>query len=159
MTIPGRALVVGLGNPMRADDGLGPAVIEALGRRSASDGVDLVVSDQDGPALLELWAGRPLAVVVDAVRSAGNPPGTLHRFTGNQLAGRSMGTGPTTTHRVGLGATLDLAEALGRLPERLVVHGVEVVDLGRGRGLSPPVAAAVEPLVDRIVLELGRDAP
>lgn len=158
MTISGAALVVGLGNPLRSDDGLGPAVIDGLRRRSIPAEVDLVATDRDGIALLELWAGRPLVVLVDAVRSTEGRPGTIHRLSGDRLVDRSVDARPATTHRLGLRATLELGEALDRRPARLVVYGVEAADLDLGCRLSPPVAAAVDRVVDRIERELSGGA-
>ena len=81
-------VVVGIGNPMRGDDGIGPAAVEALGDRArpptvvgdggAPPSFDRVVTSGEVCRLLEEWAGRDLAVVVDAV-TAGAPPGTVHR--------------------------------------------------------------------------------
>lgn len=147
-------LVVGLGNPMRGDDGIGPAVVAALRQLPVGGDVDLVTSDQDGPALLELWTQRPLVIVVDAVRS-GAPPGTVHRLAEQDLAGWSARAASPTTHRVGLPATADLARVLDRRPQRLVVYGVEIAHVELGHQLSPAVASALPTVVDQVERELA----
>jgi len=154
---PGRPAVVvlGVGNPMRCDDGVGPAAVGVLARRGVGPGVELRAIGGEPTGLIEAWADRRLAVVVDAVRS-GRSPGTVHRLDADRdrLPG---GTGGASGHGAGVGEALALARALGRRPRRLVVLGIEAGELGHGSGLSPPVAAALHQLVDRVVAEIGAD--
>ncbi len=56
-----------------------------------------------------------------------------------------------STHALGLGEAIELARALGRLPGRLLVYGVEGADFGTGEGLSPAVTAALGPLADELL--------
>ena len=58
---------------------------------------------------------------------------------------------PASTHLIGLADALELARALGRLPPRVVVYGIEGHRFGVGDPVSPAVAAAV----DRVVAELS----
>ena len=61
----GRAVVIGVGNEFRRDDGAGPAVVARL-RGHLPDRVCLLVSDGEPTRLIEAWAGAPVAVIVDA---------------------------------------------------------------------------------------------
>ena len=82
-------------------------------------------------------------MLVDAVRS-GAAPGTS---TASTVADRPLPAGlrsSTSTHAVGIGEAIELARALGRLPRRLVVYGVEGRRFDAGAALSPDVAAAVD---------------
>src|SRR5215475_4772024 len=82
MTAPeaeGRAVVIGVGNEFRREDGAGPAVVARL-RGKLPDDVCLLVSDGEPTRLIEAWAGAPLAVIVDAVRTEPAVPGRLHRL-------------------------------------------------------------------------------
>ncbi len=85
-----------------------------------------------------------VTVVCDAVRS-GSPPGTLHVVrTGPDLPGSAPGhVQEGGTHDFGLASAIELARALGRLPE-VVVVGVEARSFGWGEALAPAVAAAVQ---------------
>jgi hydrogenase maturation protease len=142
------AVVIGVGNEFRRDDGAGPAVIARL-RGLAPPGVRLVVTDGEPARLVEAWTGAALAVVVDAVRAEPPCPGKIHRFVLDQpRAGTGRGT---SSHGLGLDDAIALAAALDRMPGRLIVHAIEAADLTQGPGLSPPVAAAVA-LVARAVL-------
>jgi hydrogenase maturation protease len=142
------AVVIGVGNEFRRDDGAGPAVIARL-RDLAPPGVRLVVTDGEPARLVEAWTGAALAVVVDAVRAEPSHPGNIHRFVLDQpRAGARRGA---SSHGLGLDDAIALAAALDRMPGRLVVHAIEAADLTQGPGLSPPVAAAVD-TVTRAVL-------
>jgi hydrogenase maturation protease len=149
-----RAVVIGVGNEFRRDDGVGPAVLAELSRR-AVPGLELALSDGEPTQLLDAWAGRRLAIVVDAVLCEPANPGQLHRTT---LAG-DIPVSAASTHGLGIPDAVRLAQAVDRAPGRLVVLAVEAADLGFGVGLSDPVAAAVPSVVDAVLAEVaGADA-
>jgi hydrogenase maturation protease len=141
------ACVIGVGNPYRCDDGVGPAVIAAL-EAAAPDGVLLTVTDGEPTQLLDAWDGADLAIVVDAVLCEDPVPGRVHR-TDVPPPGRAG-----STHGLGIPEAIQLAEALDRAPRRLVVYAVEAADLGFGDTLSPAVAAAVPGLVRTVLDDL-----
>jgi hydrogenase maturation protease len=143
----GRTVVIGIGNPFRRDDGVGPAVVALL--RVRLTGVQFATSDGDPATLIDAWSGAGRAVVVDAVRGSGHEVGHLHRFnTGHPAATRA---GIATSHAADLGDTVALASALDRMPDSLVVYTIEVDDVSFGVGLSPAVLAAAGRLSDEIV--------
>lgn len=153
MTSP---LVIGLGAPDRGDDAVGAAVARAVALRVS--GV-VVVDHEDPTGLLDLWSGHPLVGVVDAVRS-GAAPGTVHVFTtgpeGPPVPASSwLAAGAGGTHAIGLAEMVELGRALGRLPDRLVIVGVEAAGFDHGAPLSPAVAAAVPVAARRVCEELG----
>lgn len=127
-------IVIGVGNPWRRDDGAGPAVARAVGG----------VGTDDPIALLDLWAGAAHAVIVDAA-ATGAPPGTVRRY-----AAAAGAASPGSTHAFGVADAIDLARALGGLPERLDVYAVEGADFSLGYGLTPAVARAVDELAYRL---------
>ena len=71
-------VVIGMGNPLRRDDGVGSRVARQL-EALAPPGVEVRTHDGDGPGLMDAWEGMSAAVVVDAV-SSGAPAGTIFRF-------------------------------------------------------------------------------
>jgi len=165
-------VVIGVGNEFRRDDGIGPEVLSRL-RGQTADGVRLVASDGEPARMIEAWTGARLAVVIDAVLAAPPPPaqisippapspstvplhapcpGRLHRIVVDRTPATDVHT--DSTHGLGLGASVALARALDRMPERLVVHAVEVTDVGRGVGLSPAVAAAADALTAAVLRDL-----
>lgn len=155
---PGGPLVVGLGSPDRGDDAVGRAVARSVAAQV--DGVR-VVDHEDPTSLLDLWSGHDPVLVVDAVRS-GAAAGTVHWLeTGAGGAPVTSGawtqTGHGGTHAVGLAEMVELGRALGRLPHRLVIVGVEAAGFDHGAPLTPDVAAAVPLAAARILRELESD--
>jgi hydrogenase maturation protease len=139
----GRAVVIGVGNEFRRDDGAGPAVVARL-RGHLPDDVCLLVSDGEPTRLIEAWAGAPVAVIIDAVRADPAVPGRLHRLILHR-ADAAMAP-PASSHGLGLDCAIGLAQALDRMPGRLILHAVEVADVGQGAGLTPAVAATIDTL-------------
>ncbi|KUO17684.1 hydrogenase maturation protease [Streptomyces dysideae] len=154
----GRIAVIGVGNEFRRDDGVGWAVLARLQDRPLPPDADLATCDGDPGRLIGLWEGASLAVVVDAAHAHPGTPGRVHRLELD--AGVPAQPATTSSHGLGLGEAVELARVLGLLPDHLVVYAVEGADGEFGTGLSPAVAAAVEPLVEAVEDEIvrGRDA-
>jgi hydrogenase maturation protease len=140
----GRTVVIGVGNPYRSDDGVGPAVVELL-RDKDIPGVELECALGETAELIELWTGATVAFVVDAVRAQPAHPGRVHHLVPDFAPPRAA-----SSHGPGLGEAVELARALGRLPGRLELFAVEVERVGHGQGLSVPVAAAARHVVEAI---------
>lgn len=142
-----RVVVIGVGNPYRHDDGVGPAVVEGLRRRGVA-GVTLTECDGEPVRLLDLWAGADLAVVVDAVRTTSPRPGVIHRRSLHHPS--AAGAGSASSHVMEFGDSVALAAALDRLPGALLLFAIEVADTSAGMGLSPQVEASVPVVLDEI---------
>ncbi len=114
-----------------------------------------VVEREDPTSLIDLWSGRDLAIVVDAVCSDGFP-GTL-MIIESGVGGAPLPddawnrTGRGGTHAFGLAAAVELSRALDRLPERLVLIGIEAARFGHGEPLSAAVGAAVDRAVEAVL--------
>lgn len=152
-------LVVGLGNPDRGDDAVGPIVVSGIAGLGLPR-VD-VLAHEDPTGLIETWSRYTGVVVVDAVHT-GAAPGTVVTLEAGAgsgvLADRAWArTGRGGTHAFGLAAAIELARALGMVPERLVLVGVEAAQVDHGAGLSPQVLAALG-RVQEAVVDLVRQA-
>jgi hydrogenase maturation protease len=149
------AVVIGLGNEFRRDDGAGHAVVARL-RDLAPPGAELVTMDGEPTRLIEAWTGAALAVVVDAVRAEPPRPGTVHRFVVDRPGVRgSRGARAASSHGLGLDDAISLALVLDRMPARLIVHAIEAADLTQGTGLTPAVAAAIDIVASAILDDLA----
>jgi hydrogenase maturation protease len=144
-------LILGLGNPLRGDDGVGPRVVEELTRRSLPEGVTALDGGTGGLDLLRLMERSKRVVIVDAA-DVGREPGQYVRFTPDQV--RLTGASSTLSlHHAGLSEVLTLADALGLdLPE-MVIFGVQPAEIGWNEGLSPAVAATLSALADAVLEE------
>jgi hydrogenase maturation protease len=141
-------VVIGVGNALRGDDAVG---IEVASRLRG------VACDEEPSRLIEAWEGADAAILVDTVVS-GAKPGTIHRFDASEgpIPAREL---RSSTHAIGLAETIELARALGRLPKRVVVYGIEGASFEAGAPLSPEVAAAGARVVEIIEEEICTSAP
>lgn len=134
-----RAVVIGVGNSYRRDDGIGPAVAAAV---AAPPGVAVVCCPAEPTAILDAWADSRLAIVVDAAvvdAAVGDWPGLIRTSTPDECIAET----PVSSHDLSLAQTYELGRALGRAPDELIVVTVAIADTGHGMGLSPEVAAAL----------------
>ncbi len=143
--------VIGLGNALRGDDGIGLEVARAIARRSRATHV--VAGVPDGFALLELWDGVPLCFVVDCAVS-GRRPGTLHVFDGlkDHIPDRFFSS--YSTHAIPMQRAIELGWILGRLPRELHIYGIEGGNFEAGSEIAEPVRGAGRLIVQRILVEI-----
>lgn len=145
-------LVLGLGNPLRGDDGVGPRLVEDLTRRGLPGGVTALDGGTGGLGLLQVLEGWQRVVVVDAA-DVGREPGQFVRFTPDQ-ARLAQAADHFSLHNAGLGEILALANALGRTLPHMVIFGVQPAEVGWGQGLSPAVEIMLPALADAVLEEL-----
>jgi hydrogenase maturation protease len=140
-------MVIGVGNAWRGDDGAGLAVARRL-RELSPAGVEVRELEGDATALVDTWSGAERVVVIDAAES-GAPPGTVQRFDARlqPLPVRSL---RSSTHAFGVSDAVELARALGRLPDRLDVYAIEGASFTAGEHLSPAVGRAVAELASEL---------
>jgi len=146
--------VIGVGNPLRGDDAAGVAVAERLRPRVPAD-VEVVSCSEEPSRLMEAWDGADSVVLVDTV-SSGEAPGTLHRFEAGEESVPAR-TFRSSTHAIGIADTIELARALGRLPRRVRVYGVEAGGFATGAPLTPAVETAVVALVRAVLNDLEKE--
>lgn len=145
-----RSVVIGVGNRWRRDDAAGLEVVDAL-RERVNDSVVFVESDGEPTRLLDAFELAPQVIMIDAVVTGGEP-GTVHRFTDEQLPG-GMGIGQSS-HLVQLYETIALGKLLDKLPNGLVLIGIEAIDFANGEGMTPAVAEGVEAAVEAVLAEV-----
>ena len=141
-----RTLVLGLGNPIMGDDGVGVAALNRLRHYwELPPDVELVDGGTWGMNLLPLIESAERVILLDAIRT-GAPPGTLTVLERAELP-RYFAL-KLSPHQIDLREVLALAELRGALPEDLVALGIEPARVEMGESLSPPVQAAMAKLVD-----------
>jgi hydrogenase maturation protease len=145
-------LVIGVGNALRGDDAAGLAVAENV-RAQAPDSVAVRVCEEEPSRLIDAFDDADVVFVVDAV-STGAPAGTLHRFDASDAPVPSREL-RSSTHALGIGEALELARALGRLPRRTVVFGVEGSEFNTSEEMTPAVREGVSRATVRVLEEVA----
>ena len=153
-------LVIGLGNPLRGDDGVGVIAARALAQHALPGGVEVVDGGTGGLELVNLMEGWPRAIVIDAAY-VGKQPGEFVRFTYDEVGSGTVRLpgedDPNSVHAAGLRDALLLAQVLGVLPEQVIVFGVQPARVEWDGALSPEVEGALPALIEAVLKELGVD--
>jgi hydrogenase maturation protease len=151
-------VIIGLGNPVLTDDGVGLRIARELGRRLAGrSGVTTVELYSGGMWLMEAMAGHERAIVIDAIAGAG-VPGAIHRLgPGDLPQTRTV----DSTHDAGLPVALELGRSAGlQLPQDVQIWAVEAADVETfGERLTPAVERAVPLVVERVLRDLDEPSP
>jgi hydrogenase maturation protease len=143
-------LLVGVGNTLLRDEGLGAHAIDRLKRLNLPDGVSLVQCGTDLLSLEAELAGQRRIIVVDAIQ-AGDVPGTIHLLRESEFDKAEARS--SSAHQM---SALESAKLLKQVcPElagaEMIFVGIEPMDMSMGECLSPPVEAAMPRLIDRIL--------
>ncbi len=142
----GRTLVVGLGNPILGDDGVGWRVADLVQECTGDrEDIEVTCAAVGGLTLMEQLIGYDRVVIVDAVHSGAEPIGAVTALRLGDLPNPSVGH-TTSAHDTSLHTAIATAAALQvPLPSAITVVGVEVpAGFVFSENLSPPVAGAVE---------------
>lgn len=145
-------VVIGLGNPLMGDDGLGLVALERLRELVTDDTVDLVDGGTWGLSLLPAIEAAARVLLLDAI-DAGGAPGTLHILARSDLP-RYLAT-RLSPHEVDLQDVLALAELRGTLPDETVAIGLQPGHVETGWGLSEPVGGRLDALVAAVLHQLA----
>ena len=148
-----RTLVLGLGNPLMADDGAGLAALAHLREEWDLPDVELVDGGTWGLSLLPLFESFERVLLLDAVHAKARP-GTLLMLSRNQLP--RYFAQKLSPHQIDLREVLGLAELRGALPATLVVIGVQPAEVELRAELSAPVERAIDGMVALTIDQLGQ---
>lgn len=147
-------LVLGIGNLVMSDDGVGVRLVQRLAERYRFPaGVTLLDGGTLGLDLLPKLEGVTRLLVLDAIETGGRP-GTVVRLADDEIP-IAMAT-KISPHQMGLKDLLSVAMLQGFDPEEMVLWGVQPEYIEMGTELSPAVAARLDTLEDSVLRELGR---
>jgi hydrogenase maturation protease len=148
-----KAVVLGVGNTILADEGVGVRVVEALQRGyTVPDCVAVVDGGTAGMELLDELSNLDFLLVVDAI-AANQPPGSLVKLAGDEVPvffRRNL-----SPHGIGLSDVLASLEFLAAAPRETIILGVQPESMELSMELTPTIAARVPELVGQVVDELA----
>jgi hydrogenase maturation protease len=145
-------LVLGVGNLLRSDDGVGVAAVQQLATLPVPPDVEVFDAGTAGVGLTHVIEGRELVVAIDAI-DAGAAPGTVYRLGPEQL--RPAVSSGLSLHDLHLLHALDETRLLGTAPRTMVIIAVQVADTAAGIGLSDAVRTALPRVIALAAEELG----
>ena len=145
-------LILGFGNPLCGDDGIGASAAEMLSKSNLPPGVKVQDIGTPGFGLVSELEGWDRVIMVDAVRM-GRPPGSWRRFDPGEVR-LLAADGVLSLHQSGLANGLALAQALDLLPEEIIFYGIEPTNTDLFAGINPVVRNSLVEVVENILNEL-----
>jgi hydrogenase maturation protease len=147
-----RVVVLGVGNPLMADDGAGIEALQRLQQRwELDEAIQCIDGGTWGMALLPEIESAHTLLILDAIE-AGKAPGTLVRISGNDVPRRLPPH--LSPHEINLHELFALADLRGTMPERVVALGVQPALVEWEVGCTPAVLGALDGLADAAAREL-----
>lgn len=143
-----RLVLIGLGHPMRRDDGVGLWVAHRIQARNYPGLMVLPIGIPDPVVLARAWEGARIVWIVDAVMAA-RPPGTILRLRWERLSMDPRGQW-FSTHGISLGEAIAIARVIHEPPAQMIVYGIVGQDFSYGDSLSPEVEAGAYRLLRRL---------
>ena len=144
-------LILGIGNILLKDEGIGVHVVNRLKDMPLPPDVEVMDGGTMGIDLLFYIEGRKKVIVVDTVK-AGEPPGTMYRFTDKDLSFKKDFL--RTAHGIDFSDVVKTAQTLGTKPEEVVFIGIEPADMNEGLELSDLIAQRIPVIIELVMKEL-----
>lgn len=135
--------VIGIGNPLNGDDGIGIALIQELEKRGIPPNISIFDAGTGGMKVLHFLKDLDEVIIIDAVHFGGEP-GDFVFFEPDEV--RSMNI-PKGSHDSNLFEVLELSENLGEIPEKIIIMGVQPKNTEIGEDLSEDVENSIEDML------------
>lgn len=148
-------LILGIGNILLKDEGVGVHVVERLKNVNLPPDVEVMDGGVMGLDLLFYIEGRKKVIVIDTAK-AGQPPGTLYRFTDNDLEEKKELL--RTAHGVDFSDVINVSRSLGKKPDEVIFIGVEPEDMSEGLELSPRIKEQIPYIIELVMKEINKES-
>lgn len=145
--------ILGCGNTLMGDDGVGIRVIERLQEMKLPGNIEIIDAGVGGMSILSWIEDADKVVIVDAVQTGNEPPGTVYEFTDKELPPSDMFM--LSLHDLNLVDTINVGRVVQKMPEVIVIIGVEVKRVAEfTKELTPEVEEAIPEVIDLVLKEL-----
>jgi hydrogenase maturation protease len=148
-----RIVVIGVGNLIMQDEGIGVHAVQALEEMSLPPNVQLI-DGGTSPDLISFIRAGDKMIIIDAARTGGKP-GDIYRFRPEEISAGSNAL--ASAHEIGVAENLKLMEMTGNKPRDVVIIGIEPAVIDWGMELSPPLKEALPRLVRVVLQEISAD--
>ena len=150
-----QTVVLGVGNPLMRDEGIGEYLVEQLQRNDAASCADIIPAGTSAMSLLHLISGRKKAVILDCALM-GTEPGTIKRFLPEDVSSIKK-LSHYSLHEADVLKIIELARELDQCPDEVVFFGIEPAAIEAGRFISEELLGHVPEYVDMILAEIRKD--
>ena len=150
---PQHTVILGVGNLLLSDEGVGVHIAQKLLQAEMPEGVAVVEGGTDGFRLLNIITEADRLIIIDAVKG-GLEPGSIYRFDINDVKNVQPGF-KTSVHQIGILEVIDLAGLIGKEPTTTVI-GIEPKSLAMGMDLSPEVKKKIPKVIELVFEELHK---
>ncbi|MCX5995609.1 MAG: hydrogenase maturation protease [Chloroflexi bacterium] len=150
-----KTIILGLGNPILSDDGVGNRVaLELEDKLAQRQDVTVMETSMSGLSLIDLLAGYDKAIIVDAIQTAEGAVGQIYRLAPDAFNNTRHASSP---HDVNFATALELGSKLGiAMPKQIVIYAIEVADTSTfSEEFTPKVKRAIPKCVRTIIKELN----
>jgi hydrogenase maturation protease len=144
-------LVLGIGNILLSDEGVGVHVVQKLREMSLPPEVELMDGGTMGIDLMFSIEGRKKVIVIDVV-ATNDPPGSIYRFTDRELAENSGVL--QSVHGINFPYVIKNVTLFGTPPDHIVFIGIKPADINEGLELTPEIAAKVPKIIEIVMKEI-----
>ena len=148
-------LILGVGNTIRGDDGIGVFAVRAL-REDVGPFVDIKEIEEGALGLLDITANYDRVIIIDSIITRKGSPGSIYRIGKESLERLKL---PYSSHQMGLNTVVEMGRNLGiaLLPEEIIVYAIEIERKDSfSERLSLKVKEAVPRVIDLIKKELKK---
>jgi hydrogenase maturation protease len=150
---PPRVVVIGVGNLLLKDEGIGIHTIKALQETSLPQDIK-IIDGGTAPDLIAYTQAGDKLIIIDAAK-AGGKPGTIYRFQPRDLAPEKKRV--ISAHELGVEQNLRLMALMGNEPSEIVIIGVEPKEIDWGTELSPELQPVIPEIIKVVRKEIGMD--
>jgi hydrogenase maturation protease len=150
-----KTLILGLGNPILTDDGVGVLVAQEIQKRlPAGSQIDVTEVSVGGLTLMENMIGYERVFLIDAIQTQNGVPGAIYRMTVDDLSAISPTQHSASPHDASLITSLEVGRRMGfMLPAEIIIYAVEVENVIDFSETQTPKVAQAIPIVAKMILE------
>ncbi len=150
-----KTLILGLGNPILSDDGVGIKVAQEIREKIKDPQITVTETSEAGLSLLDSIIGYDRAIIIDALQTQGGKAGQIHRLEPKNL---SFAKHLSSPHQINLLTALELGRMLGlAMPQKITILAVEVEDvINFSEKCTPEVERAIPKVVKLVLCELDK---